>query len=359
MTAPTPHADAATLARIRELVRRHGWNATAYQILNPGFERWFPERGDAVVGYVTCAGYRVVAGAPVCAEERLGEVVAEFEDATHDRGLWSCYFAADERLARRLERRGPLDRILLGSQPVWDPAGWPEILAHKASLRAQLNRARNKGVAAAEWPVERAGDNPRLHRCLEEWLETRGLPPLHFLVEPETLGRLYDRRVFVAEQDGGPVGFLVASPVPARRGWLIEQIVRGRRAPNGTAELLIDAAWRALAAEGAAYVTLGLSPLSRRSGIAPPRQHLWLRALLAWIRAHGKRFYNFEGLDDFKAKFMPHRWDPIWAITSERRITLWTLWAIAGAFGKTSPPLLVAKALGRAVRQEVKWLGRS
>jgi phosphatidylglycerol lysyltransferase len=350
------HASEDTLDRVRELVKRHGWNATAYQILNPGFERWLSAAGDAVVAYVTYAGYRVVAGAPVCDPERLGEVVGAFEDETHGRRLSTCYFAAGERLARQLESRGPLDRILLGAQPVWHPASWPRILEHKASLRAQLNRARNKGVAATEWPAERATDHPELYRCLEQWLETRGLPPLHFLVEPETLGRLYDRRVFVAEQDGAVLGFLVASPVPARHGWLIEQIIRGHAAPNGTAELLIDAAWRALAASGAEYVTLGLSPLSLRSGVRPPRQHLWLRAMLAWIRAHGKRFYNFEGLDDFKAKFMPDRWDPIWAITSEKRVTLFTLYAIAYAFGKMSPLVFVPRALGRAVVREIQWL---
>ena len=357
MSVPRSPAEPETLARVRGLVNRHGWNATAYQILNPGFRRWFSQQGDAVVGYVRCAGYRVVAGSPVCSEERLGDVVAEFETATHDRGLRSCYFAADQRLARRLGRRGPADRILLGAQPVWDPSGWPNVLRRKASLRAQLNRARNKDVTATEWPLERARENPRLHRCLEEWLETRGLPPLHFLVEPETLGRLYDRRVFVAGRNSA-VGFLVASPVAARNGWLIEQIIRGHAAPNGTAELLVDAAMRALAADGAQYVTLGLSPLSRRSGVAPPRQHLWLRALLAWTRAHGRRFYNFEGLDAFKAKFMPEYWEPIWAITSERRLTLWTLYAIAEAFGKMSPPALVARALGRAVAKEIEWLRR-
>ncbi|MEM7586608.1 MAG: DUF2156 domain-containing protein [Acidobacteriota bacterium] len=356
MTTESSPATSETLSTVRDLVLRHGWNATAYQILNPGFLRWFSAAGDAVVGYVPCAGYRVVAGAPICSHERLGAVVEEFEIATKARGQRTCYFAADSRLASQLERRGPLDRILLGAQPVWNPGRWPEILEQKASLRAQLNRARNKRVRVTEWPASRADEHPKLHRCLEEWLATRGLPPLHFLIEPETLGRLYDRRVFVAEQEADVVGFLVASPVPARRGWLIEQIIRGHRAPNGTTELLVDSAWSTLAAEGFEYVTLGLSPLSRRSGVEPPRQHLWLRGLLVWIRAHGLRFYNFDGLDAYKAKFVPDRWDPIWAITSERRVGLWTLYAIAEAFGKMSPVLLVGRALGRAVVKELEWL---
>lgn len=353
------------LEETRRLVNRWGWNATAYQILNPGIERWFSAEHDAVIGFVSHGRYRVVAGSPVAPPERLSTVIEDFEHETHQQGQWTCYFAADDRLARLLERRGPLDRILLGAQPVWDPSTWPGILEAKASLRAQLNRASNKGVAVRRWPCERAYGHPELHRCLEEWLDSRGLPPLHFLVEPETLERLYDRRIFVAEQAAAVVGFLVASPVPARRGWLIEQFVRGHAAPNGTTELMLDAAWRDLADSGAEWVTLGLSPLSTRAatraatraGLESAGPPLWLRLLLGWMRAHGRRFYNFDGLDAFKAKFQPQRWEPIYAITSERRVGVGTLWAITGAFARMSPAMLVVRALGRAVAKEVEWLG--
>ena len=43
----------AALARARALVLRWGWNATAYQILNHGFELWFSREGDAVAGVIT------------------------------------------------------------------------------------------------------------------------------------------------------------------------------------------------------------------------------------------------------------------------------------------------------------------
>lgn len=347
------------LVEARELIERWGWNATAYQILNPGMERWFSAPRDAVVGYVTFGGYRVVAGSPICAPERLGEVIEEFEAATRRRGLATCYFAADDRLATRLARRGPLDRILLGAQPVWHPEHWPTIVEGKASLRAQLHRARNKGIVVERWSSERASEHPELHRVLEEWLETRGLPPLHFLVEPETLGRLYDRRVHVAARDGEVVGFLVASPVPLRQGWLIEQFVRGHAAPNGTTESMLDAAFRDLATDGAEYVTLGLSPLSKRADVDRTEmssQPLWLRLLLGWVRAHGRRFYNFDGLDAFKAKLVPDAWEPIYAITSESRFGLGTLWAISGAFGKMSPPKLLALALWRGLAKEIGWI---
>ena len=64
------------LQRARDLVLRWGWNAMAYQILNPGMRLWFSRDGEGVAGYVRAAHYRVVAGAPVCPPERLPEIAA-------------------------------------------------------------------------------------------------------------------------------------------------------------------------------------------------------------------------------------------------------------------------------------------
>jgi phosphatidylglycerol lysyltransferase len=344
--------------RARELILAYGWNATAYQILNPGIEHWFSRQGDAVIGFVTQAGTRVVAGAPVCTAERLPAVVAEFGASAATAGRHVCYFGAGSRLENLLVPTGRWSVASLGAQPSWDPKGWPAIVASRASLRAQLNRARNKHVAVSEWDATRGANDADVRRCLAEWLAERRMPPLHFLVEPETLGRLEDRRLFVAERDGAVVGFLLASPVPAREGWLVEQIIRGHGAPNGTSELLLDTAMRAVAADGARYLTLGLAPLSRHSRFDNERMPGWLRLVLRWVRAHGRRFYNFEGLDQFKAKFAPDEWEEIVALADTPRFTPRALWAIAAAFAQGSPIALVARAVTRAARQELRWLRR-
>jgi phosphatidylglycerol lysyltransferase len=119
---------------------------------------------------------------------------------------------------------------------------------------------------------------------------------------------------------------------------------------------MIDAAMRTLAAEGYEYATLGLSPLSIRAPVAPFRNPLWLRFVLGWLRAHGKRFYNFNGLDQFKAKLRPDRWEPVFAISNRSRFGPCTLYAIASAFSDGSPIRLVSRALWRAVRTEWLWL---
>lgn len=339
--------------RARALVLEHGWNATAFQIVNPGFRHWFSRDGDAVAGLVDYAGVWVVAGAPVAAEQRLEAVTAELEADAGRAGRQVCYFGAEARLEQVGRRSGRHTLVLLGAQPVWDPVRWPERPRTVASLRAQLNRARNKSVEVGEWSPAEAHSSGALHRCLDEWLATRGLPPLHFLVEPSTLSRLAARRVFVAERGGAPVAFLVASPVPARQGWLVEQCVRGSGAVNGTTDLLVDCAMRAFAEDGSRFATLGLAPLSRRAGGGSDKSPLWLQAALGWVRAHGRRFYNFDGLDQFKARLRPDRWDPVYAIVDRPSFTPRALWAIAGAFSGGSPLRTLAGGLARAARWEL------
>ena len=351
MTAPAEDG----LARARALVLAHGWNSTSYQITNPGIAHWFSRRGDAVAGYVDCGSVWTVAGAPICPEERLAEVVAEFERDAADDGASVCYIGAEARLERLCRGRTGCAFVTLGAQPCWTPDAWPGILARHASVRGQLARARNKGVTVTRWDPSRASRHPELDRCLREWLATKGMPPLLFMTTPFTLGRLDDRIVFVAERAGRVTGFLVATPVPARRGWLVEQIVRGTGALNGTAELLVDAAFRAMIDARSEYVTLGLAPLSRRAPDAVINPW-WLRAAMAWLRAHGRRFYNFDGLDAFKAKFDPGWWEPVFAVTNEPAFHPRTLYAVAQAFSDNAPVTMVARALGRAVRQEFRWL---
>lgn len=316
--------------RARELVLEHGWNATAYQIVNPGITHWFSSKGDAVVGHVEYAGYRVVAGAPVCSRERLADVVSEFEIGSRMRKRRICYFGAEARLDATLAESESHSRALLGAQPAWNPSEWSGIVGSHSSLRAQLNRARNKGVRIVEYSPEQAMSSEELNDVLTRWLASRGLPPLHFLVEPDTLDRLADRRIFVARHHESVVAFAVLSPIPARNGWLVEQFPRLKGAPNGTIELLLTEAVTAISKSGASYVTLGLAPLARRAEAQDePR---WLRMTLNFAAAHGRRFYNFRGLESFKAKFHPETWEPVYAIADSPRFPFRALFAIGEAF---------------------------
>jgi phosphatidylglycerol lysyltransferase len=350
--------DSKKYQRARDLVMKHGWNTTCFQIVNPGIEYWFGDDGESVVGYVSSGDVRVVAGAPVCPEETIARVTAEFENDSAENQSTVCYFGAEGRLDSLFRESSDHSNVLLGAQPVWHPGRWPQIVARHSSIRSQLNRARNKCVVISEWPVEKAHDNPELRSCLHAWLDSKGMPPLHFVIEPETLTRLENRRIFVAEAEGSVVAFLVLSPIPERSGWLTEQFPHRPGAPNGTVELMMDFAFRTIASENCEYITLGLSPLSRRAKIEPFDNPLWLRVLLAWMRKHGQRFYNFDGLDRFKSKLMPEYWEPVFAISNEEQFSAHTLYAIASAFTENHPFRALGIGLKKAAQAEIRNVRR-
>ncbi|WP_426755418.1 phosphatidylglycerol lysyltransferase domain-containing protein [Myxococcus sp. Y35] len=287
--------------RVLALLRLYGWNATSFQVLQPGFHYWFDPAGDACVAYVDTGGAWVAAGAPITSPARLAAVTEGFHAAARAAGRRVCFFATEPRFLEHV----PMASLSIGEQPVWDPARWDEVLRGSRSLREQLRRARARGVKVREVPAEELADarNPTrkaVERLKARWLASRRMAPMGFLVQLRPHAFASERYAFVAEVEGEVVGFLSVSPVYARDGWFLQDLLRDPEAPNGTAESLVDLAMRSAAAGGRRYVTLGLAPLA-----GPVRP--WLRL----ARACGRPLFDFEGLRAFKAKFRPDAWVPI------------------------------------------------
>jgi phosphatidylglycerol lysyltransferase len=292
-------------SRVLGLLRCHGWNATSFQILEGGFSYWF-EGDTACVAYVDTGGAWVAAGAPIAAEGRLPEVARAFVAAARERGRSACFFATE----RRFIHAAGFAHLLIGEQPVWDPRAWPSTLQQAPRLREQLRRARAKAVHVARVEADefaRPGAPLRrsLERLIQTWQGSKAMPPMGFLVRVDPFEFADERRLFVArlgDDAAAPViGFAAVVPVYARRGWFLEDLIRAPSAPNGTTELLVDAAMNDAAALGSDYLTLGLSPLA---GDVP-----WS---LGVARRYAGPLYDFGGLRAFKAKFRPQRWAPIY-----------------------------------------------
>lgn len=286
-------------ARVLDLVRRHGWNSTAFQTLEHGYSYFF--HADACVAYVETKGARVVAGAPIAAPAQLAEIARAFVRDTSAAGKRCCFVATEDRFLA--ETADFLRSARIGEQPVWDPRAWPERLKQRKSLREQLRRARAKGLTVrqlATTELERGEARAAITRIGERWLRSRDMAPLNFLVRMEPFTVPSDRRVFVAERDGEIVGFAAVIPVPARGGWFIEDLVREPEAPNGTTEALVDGVMRWAADAGCEWLTLGLAPLSGE-----------VTGILRIARHSTRAFYDFAGLHAFKAKLGPNDWAAI------------------------------------------------
>ena len=326
--------------RVHDLVRRHGWNATAFQTLESSYTYAFD--GDACVAYVRTPGARVVAGAPIAAPEELAEVTRTFvRDAAQARKR-CCFVATEERFVEAT--KDTLCSIRIGEQPVWDPRAWEEGLRQHKSLREQLRRARAKGVRVRLLePAELESGPAReaISEIVQRWLAAQELAPLDFLLHVDPFSFPTDRRCFVAEREGEIVAFAAVIPVLARSGWFLEDLVRDPSAPNGTTESLVDAVMRWAAREGCDWLTLGLAPLAGD-----------VARVLQVARRTLSSFYDFEGLQRFKTKLGPHAWMPIYLSYPPTQSAVASLadalMALAGG-GRPIPFLLRTMLRGPAV----------
>jgi len=105
-------------ARVLELLRAFGWNATSFQMLEPGLRYWFAPAG--CVAYVDTGRAWVAAGAPLAAAPELGAIAREFVRAARAAGRQAVFFATEERFLTQTEYAS----LLIGEQPSWDPAAF-------------------------------------------------------------------------------------------------------------------------------------------------------------------------------------------------------------------------------------------
>jgi phosphatidylglycerol lysyltransferase len=306
--------------RVLTLLEQHGWNATSFQVLEPGFRYWF-DGDSACVGYVDTGSAWVAAGPPIAPADQLAAVAERFVAAARAAGRRASMFATEPRF----NDAAAWQTLRIGEQPIWDPREWDGILKSSKSLREQLRRSRAKGLqvrqlqAAELAPGHAVRDE--LDRLITRWQASRTMAPMGFLVQVDPFTFPERRRYFVAEREGRVLGFLGVIPIYARRGWFFEDFLRDPEAPNGTIELLVDAGMRAAAAESIELVTLGLAPLAGE-----------VNPVLRSARKLGRTLYDFEGLRTFKAKLKPRQWDPIFLAYPPRTSSLAVVFDTLSAF---------------------------
>lgn len=81
-----------------------------------------------------------------------------------------------------------------------------------------------------------------------------------------------------------PAALLVASPLPARKGWYLEDVIR---APD----------------------VLGAVPLRREATAAGLARESTLERALYPLKPLLERVYSIDGLAQFKRQFPPHHWE--------------------------------------------------
>jgi phosphatidylglycerol lysyltransferase len=303
--APDPTGE---LLRLQTL---YGYNAHSLVSIAPGASLWSADEIDGAVIYNKFGRVWLAAGDPLSHPDESCELARQFVAAARRQRKIAVFAPASERFARAAVAAG-LCAVKVGASPYFDLATWGPRGDRAKNMRSGVNRASRAGIEIEA--LETVGEDFRQEAAAlcRAWLQTRrAAASFGWLFALDPLRHAAHKKFFAArDRAGALVGLLAASPIPARDGWYLEDVLRLPDAPHGTADLLVVEALRRLRDDGARLATLGTSLLAADGDDdVSTDSHAQTRRALRLCASHLGAFYNFAGLRRFKAKFAPTWWE--------------------------------------------------
>jgi phosphatidylglycerol lysyltransferase len=303
-------------AELLRLQSAYGYNAHSLVSIAPGALTWTMPGIDGAIIYGEFGRVWLAAGDPLAKADDMKSLVKGFMTAATKARRIAAFVPATERFAREGVQLG-LSAIKIGAAPYFDLQVWQPRGNSAKKMRAGVNQALRGGIQIQSV----VGFSEKLKKetaelCLR-WLKTRrAATTFGWLLALDPFLRSERKKLFAArDANHRLVGLLAASPIPARDGWYLEDVLRAPDAPQGTADLLVFEALRRLKAEGATMATLGTAPLARE-GVddISTHDHPVIERALRLASKRLSAFYNFEGLRRFKSKFVASWWESEYAL---------------------------------------------
>lgn len=303
----------ATLAEARAVILRHGYNTNAYvTLLPPPFTFFRTPDIDGVIPYQRYGRVWLCGGDPTCAPADIAPLTEAFRHAAQRAKKMIAFLPATPLATDLLVDRLGFDHVKIGEDNFYDLQTWSAQGKKMKHIRANINRATREGVVVRRCPPDAMTDDIRdqVQELIDRWLTTRGMAALSFLLGIHPFERMEDRRLFLAWHQERIVGFLACSPIPARNGWYLEDIIRDDDAPVGVTELLFAETVADLRDEGAACATLGMAALADCGPDRQPPDHHLAGWTFQQMYTHLNGFYHFQSLRFYKEKFGPAYTEP-------------------------------------------------
>lgn len=299
------------LAAAAEIVAR-GAEPSAQSVFLGDKALLFNQDRTAFVMYGRIRCSWIAAGDPVGPAGELSAMVRSFARAAAAASAWPAFYKiTPAHLDAYLEHNFLVGKI--GEIARVPTVGFSLDGARRRRLRRSRKQALESGVTVEVVPAGAADSLLReLGEVSADWLRRQRGREKGFSLgafEPHYVVRF---PVAVARVSGSVVAFATLWQSPAKREVEVDLMRSRAGAPSGTMHALLADLIPWAASEGYASVSLGMSPLA---GVNPLGEGGRLQPLRRVLAGFGGRFYNFEGLREFKESFDPE-WEPRYLASS-------------------------------------------
>lgn len=301
---------------IEDLLRKYGTNSNSFLSLYPGYQFFYledPKRG--CIPYLKTRTAWIGLGEPLAAQADRIELMEAFATAAAQDDKSIVLLPIGKKFCDEAKSQG-FKSFQIGSEPYFDLKKTTmsqeefKAVSHSAHSLKNMRGFRVHEVSLAQLPAEKILE---LTEILAEWKATRKTGELGFVNRVEPFWLQHYKKYYVLEGDGKIWAFVSSIPIWPEKSWFFIDVIRREDAPVGSVEFLFLEAMSLLHQQGAAEVSLGVSPLARLDGPEGYRSS-WLDHLAPVIFEHFQWFYNFRSLYQFKAKFPVSEWRPSYLV---------------------------------------------
>jgi phosphatidylglycerol lysyltransferase len=264
---------------------------------------YWPEDGRSLVQYGIRRNHLVALGDPACSDDNRLQAIQQFRVFAADYNLVPVFYQVEEAHLHDYHEAG--FRLLKLGESARVPLADFTLKGKEAEkLRGALNRGAREQLAfevLAQPLQDRLWEH--LKAVSDAWLQDRHLAEIGFSLGYFDRDYLARSPIAVVRQAGRIVAFAsVVEDFGHGQEYSIDLMRYLPDVPNSTMDYLFVCLMRHAQREGYSWFSLGMAPLSG-VGKSPwsPRDE----RLLQLVYQFGDRFYNYQGLRNYKEKFRP------------------------------------------------------
>ncbi len=285
---------------------------------------------EEIFGFETFPRFNIVFSDPLCDPKNRTEVLRRLTKFGKDDNKDTILFAIGQSFADAAKDLS-FKVVAIGKEPQFDLKKWnSELLSSK--LKSALRQVEKRGIVFEELSLQQLHEKnmiDEMNEILQSWFLSRASERFKSLTEVNPAAGSTDKKFFVARQAGRLDAFLIASPIYAKNGYFLQDLIRTGSSVSGVADALIVHALESLKNQGYEMASLGISPLAGLDDPVINKDHPKLNSLLKFVFKNQKFPVHFKDLYSFKKKFEPTHEEFAYVALSSRWFKLDQVWILS------------------------------